>query len=123
MKFTFAIAMLLAAAQSTPLPRSQNPNPCGPKATPSHRLTLINIRSLNLSRKHSLKSSKDAIVDIVAQDMEEVVDILIEVATIDLLIEVIEVTTIESQLISFLKSSKMSLKSSLRTRSGRTSWS
>jgi TRAP-type uncharacterized transport system fused permease subunit len=84
---------------------------------------LINIRSLNLRRKHSLKSSKDAIVDIVAQDMEEVVDILIEVATIDLLIEVIEVTTIESQLISFLKSSKMSLKSSLRTISGRTSWS
>jgi len=55
--------------------------------------------------------------------MEEVVDILIEVATIDLLIEVIEVTTIESQLISFQKSSKMSLKSSSRTISGRTSWS
>lgn len=108
------------AAQSTPLPRSQNPNPCGPKATPSHRLTLINIRSLNLRIKHSLKSSKDAIV-IMAQNMEEV-DILTEVA-INLLIEVVTDITIDSQLISFLKSSKMSLKSNLRTRSGRTSWS
>jgi len=52
--------------------------------------------------------------------MEEVVDILIEVTTLALLKKV---TTIESQLISFLKSSKMSLKSSLLTISGRTSWS